>query len=76
MPLAPVFAGAALYVFGCLGVTMVANVPLNNRLAKANPAEPEPLWNLYHTSWTRWNHVRTVASAAAAMAFSLALGMA
>lgn len=75
-PLAPVLAGTALYVFGCLGVTMAANVPLNDRLASANPVDSESVWNLYHISWTRWNHIRTAASAAAATAFSLALGMA
>lgn len=76
VPLVPVVAGTALYIIGCLGVTMAANVPLNNRLARTDPADPEPDWDIYHTSWTRWNHIRTAASAAAATAFSLALGMA
>lgn len=71
-----VIAGAALYLFGCIGVTMARNVPLNNRLAQADPADAEALWNLYLTLWTRWNHLRTVASVAAAVAFALALGMA
>ncbi len=33
-------AGCALYLFGCVLVTMVFNVPLNNRLAAAEPESP------------------------------------
>lgn len=71
----PVLAGSFLYLFGCLGVTVAGNVPLNDRLAKANPdeSEAESLWFRYLVSWTRWNHVRTAASLAAAVAFMIAL---
>jgi uncharacterized membrane protein len=73
--LLPVLAGAVLYLVGCIGVTVAGNVPLNDRLAKANPAdvEAEPLWRLYLARWTRWNHVRTAASLAAAGAFAIAI---
>ena len=68
-------AGAALYVLGTFGLTMVRNVPLNDRLAVADPQSPEGanLWSRYLADWTFWNTVRTVASLAATAAFMLAL---
>ena len=71
-------AGSFLYLVGCLGVTVAGNVPLNDRLAKANrgEVEAESLWTRYLVSWTRWNHIRTAASLAAAVAFMIALRMA
>ena len=66
--LVPAVAGGLLYLLGCLGVTIVGNVPLNDRLAKMHPedAAAESLWRTYLVRWTRWNHVRTAASLAAA----------
>jgi uncharacterized membrane protein len=68
-------AGCALYLFGCVLVTVAFNVPLNNRLAAAEPESPgaEALWADYRSRWTRWNHVRTAASLAAAGLFALSL---
>jgi uncharacterized membrane protein len=68
-------AGAVLYVVGSLVVTMVCNVPRNNILAPldASAAASVPRWTEYVASWTRWNHVRTAASLAASVAFTLAL---
>ena len=75
MSLAPALTGGILYLVGCIGVTMVGNVPLNERLAKANPddAEAESLWSFYLARWTLWNHVRTAASLAAAACFVIAI---
>ncbi len=66
--------GCALYLLGCLLVTMAFNVPLNNRLASTNPDSPgaEALWAHYLSRWTRWNHVRTASSLAAAGFFAMA----
>jgi len=63
--------GAALYLMGCFLVTVVCNVPRNNRLAALDPAAPgaEAEWRKYVREWTAWNHVRAVASLAAAVAF-------
>jgi uncharacterized membrane protein len=71
VPLGPVVAGAALSIFGCIGVTMAGNVPLNDRLASARPADPasETLWASYLVRWTRWNHIRTAASLASSICF-------
>ena len=73
--LAYLLAGSALYLLGCLLVTMAFNVPLNNQLASADPDSPaaEALWAHYLSRWTLWNHVRTAASLAAAGLFAIAL---
>ena len=76
--LAPALTGGILYIVGCIGVTMVGNVPLNERLAEVSPddAEAESLWDLYLARWTLWNHVRTAASLAAAAFLVIAMGTA
>jgi uncharacterized membrane protein len=68
-------AGAALYLIGTVGVTMVFNVPLNNRLSLLNPdtAEAAKYWLTYVSEWMRWNHVRTVASIMASALLILAI---
>jgi uncharacterized membrane protein len=67
--------GSALYLFGSFGLTIVANVPRNDALLKLDPGTPEAAayWPSYVREWTMWNHVRAVASAAAAVAYVLAL---
>jgi uncharacterized membrane protein len=67
--------GGTLYLVGSLLVTVVCNVPKNEALAAVAPADPDGanLWAGYLTSWTTWNHVRTVASLAAAS--SLIIGL-
>ncbi|MET9760330.1 anthrone oxygenase family protein [Streptomyces sp. NPDC006372] len=67
--------GSALYLFGSFGVTMVANVPRNDTLLGLDPGTSEgaAYWPVYVREWTMWNHVRTAASAGAAVAFVLAL---
>lgn len=69
------FGGCALYSIGCVLVTMVFNVPLNNRLAKVDPdgGDGKALWAHYLSRWTRWNHVRTAASLVAAGLFAVGL---
>jgi uncharacterized membrane protein len=67
-------AGSLLYLIGSILVTMICNVPLNNRLAAVKPesAEGKAVWTHYLRVWTAWNHVRTAASLAAMTAFILA----
>jgi len=57
-------AGAAAYGLGAFGVTMAINVPMNDALAAATPTAENAatLWRDYTGPWTRWNHVRTLAS--------------
>lgn len=66
---------SAIYLVGCIGVTMIRNVPLNNALAAVRPGTPEAaaLWTRYLSDWTFWNTVRTAASALAAVLFTMAL---
>ena len=65
----------ALYLVGSIFVTMAFNVPLNHQLASTalESTEAERVWAHYLSRWTRWNHVRTGASAVAAVLFALAL---
>ncbi|MDH3676385.1 MAG: DUF1772 domain-containing protein, partial [Anaerolineae bacterium] len=68
-------AGSLLYLVGAIVVTVVLNVPMNEGLATVEPASAEAakLWARYLTSWTNWNHVRTVAALVATVSFILAL---
>lgn len=62
--------GGAVYVVGTFLVTLFGNVPMNRRLdamAVEGP-ETEAYWPQYAVAWTRWNHVRTAASALGAAA--------
>jgi uncharacterized membrane protein len=57
-------AAAVIYLLGVLGVTFVANVPMNDALAGIDPAAnaSAEYWNNYVATWTMWNHVRCVAA--------------
>jgi len=68
-------AGALLYLVGCLLVTIVFNVPLNDRLKAvgAESAEGARTWTQYLSTWTAWNTVRTIASLAASASFIIAI---
>ena len=68
-------AGALLYLIGSIGVTMVCNVPLNNRLANLAPesAEGATFWTQYLSVWTAWNHVRTLACLGSSVCFILGI---
>ncbi|MEU1083274.1 anthrone oxygenase family protein [Streptomyces sp. NPDC005908] len=71
----PSLVGGALYLCGSFGLTVVAHIPRNDRLARleADSAEAAAYWPVYVRGWTRWNHVRALASAGAALAYLLAL---
>ena len=63
-----VLAGAALYLVGMIGVTFAANIPLNDTLdsVRAGGASAAQDWSDFSGPWTALNHVRTVATLAAA----------
>ncbi len=67
-------SGSLLYLIGCILVTIVFNVPLNHALAAVEPGSKEgaEMWTRYLSTWTTWNHLRTVASLAAAASFIMA----
>lgn len=65
----------ALYLIGTFAVTVVFNVPRNERLARLDSASAEAAeyWPVYCREWLRWNHVRTAAAVAAASCAAAAL---
>lgn len=70
-PGAPVMLlGALLYLVGSVLVTVAFNVPLNERLKAVSLTgrDLDRAWQDYRRPWTAWNHVRTIASLAAAAA--------
>lgn len=68
-------AAGLLYVAGTFLVTIVFNVPRNEHLARLDAESPEAAayWPVYVREWSTWNHLRTVASAAALVCAAMAL---
>lgn len=69
------FVGGGLYLGGSFLVTILCNVPRNERLASLSADDPRvaDVWPRYVSGWTRWNHIRTAASLLASACFLLAL---
>ena len=67
-------AGAIGYLVGPFGITMLFNVPLNNRLAKADACASSELWADYQIRWQRWNHLRTYIGVASIVLLAAGLG--
>jgi len=67
-------AGGIVYLVGTIVVTMVCNIPRNNALAALAPESPEAAkyWLNYLSTWTAWNHVRTIAPLVSAALFTWA----
>ena len=71
-PWGPAFAAAGvLYVAGVFVVTAAGNVPMNKRLDELDPDDPDAAayWNRYLVAWTRWNHLRVLASVGSVLLF-------
>jgi uncharacterized membrane protein len=66
--------GAALGLAAFV-ITATANVPRNNVLAALDPSAPASAaaWASCAAEWTRWNHVRTLAAVASAVALAASL---
>lgn len=69
-----IHAGAGIYLGAVFLVTLLGNVPMNNRLDRMSPTEPETAryWAIYGRIWTRWNHVRTIGAFIAGLCFMIA----
>ncbi len=70
-----IMIGGATYFAGVFVVSLVFNVPMNNRLDARDYActDAATYWmNTYLPHWTFWNYVRSIASAAAAVCFLIA----
>ncbi len=70
-------AGSSLYLVGTILVTKLCHVPRNDALARTDANSPEAVrfWSRYVTEWCAWNHVRGVASFAAALFLLLAASL-
>ena len=68
-------SGTALYLSGTILVTIVFNVPRNEALAALDPAGGDSArrWGSYVSSWTAWNHLRSVAALIAAALLTMAV---
>ncbi len=64
----------AIYVPTVFLMTMLGNVPMNNRLDRLDHTQPEAhaYWVRYGRNWTRLNHVRTLGSVATAALYLFA----
>lgn len=62
-------AAGLLYVAGAVVLTAAYHIPRNDALdaIAASSAEAPDVWARYLKQWVPWNHVRTLASAAAAI---------
>lgn len=72
-----VLVGAIVGILAAI-ITMAFNVPLNNHLDTLNPdglsvADAAREWQAYFSTWTAWNHVRTVTSFVAAVVMLIGL---
>ncbi len=69
-----IISAGMTYIIGVFIVTMVFNVPMNNRLETLEPNTKQAsiYWPEYTRNWTRWNLVRTLASTAAMILFLIA----
>ena len=72
-----VLVGAVFAVLGAV-ITMAFNVPLNNHLDSVNPvglsaADAAREWQAYFSTWTAWNHARTITSFIGAVLLLLGL---
>ena len=69
------FSAGALYFTGMFVTTILVNVPLNNKLgdADAYSAHGAEIWDDYLQRWTRWNHVRAIASLVSSILFFTAI---
>ena len=69
-----IILGSMVYLIGVFLVTVVFNVPMNKRLDMLDHSalETADYWKTYTSSWTAWNHVRTLSSTVAAVCFLVA----
>jgi uncharacterized membrane protein len=66
--------GCVVYLVAIV-VTAAYHVPRNDALAAIDPASggAADYWRHWASSWTAWNHVRTLASLTSAVAFTVAV---
>ena len=60
-------AAGIIFFIGTVAVTVVFNVPLNDKLKGAQKSEIKAVWKEYLSKWVVWNHVRTVSGVASGL---------
>lgn len=68
--------GSLFYFVGTFLVTIIFNVPMNNKLERmvSKDKEASNYWNnIYLIKWTFWNHFRTIAALIGAIFLIIAL---
>ncbi|MEM6413507.1 MAG: anthrone oxygenase family protein [Pseudomonadota bacterium] len=67
--------GTVAYIGLVFIVTVIGNVPMNERLAKlaASSIEATDYWQTYGRDWTRLNHIRTIGSVVTAISYLFAM---
>lgn len=67
-------AAPAIYIPSVFLMTMIGNVPMNNRLESLDPesAEATAYWQVYGRRWTRLNHFRSLGSILTALVYLVA----
>lgn len=53
---------SVIYIIGTFGITVVGNVPLNDRLAKSDPTNAREARAQFENPWNRLHAVRTIAA--------------
>ena len=66
--------GALAYIIGPFGITVLFNVPLNNKLAEVDLSGADEIWPVYQKQWQRWNHVRTYIGVVSIVLLAAGLG--
>ncbi len=63
------------YLMACIASTIAFNVPLNNQLdtVNADSKQGHDFWHKYLSVWTKWNHLRSIATLATSILFALAI---
>ncbi|XOV83680.1 MAG: DUF1772 domain-containing protein [bacterium] len=69
-------AATAIYLSACIVSTIAFNIPLNNQLDDVEPDSQQgrELWARYLLVWTRWNHLRSLATLVSALLLGSAVG--
>jgi len=62
-------AASAGYVIGVFLITILGNVPMNNKLDALKPESGEYYWKTYLSRWTLFNHIRTTVGAVSLFLF-------
>ncbi|MEP0357425.1 anthrone oxygenase family protein [Paraglaciecola sp.] len=64
-------AAGIVFFIGTTIVTIVFNVPLNDRLKNSLPQKRDEEWIKYLSKWVAWNHVRTLSGIVSAFLLAL-----